>query len=187
MWEAGFKSLIIMGFGKDGKGVIIVEGRSQALGTLASSAGILIGTKLAILERFRMLKAEITARVSGLTVGEIHGSRLYLADGDLTLVEIEAQIESNGPLGPNEIAPADIAERPVFLAGVFEENGAGGGTPIALCKDKETNAPVVMLNPKWTFARTKSWNWVLYNATGSAFTTGASVSILAKEFGVWVL
>ncbi len=176
-----------MGFGKDNKGVILQESRSQALLTLAASAGLLIGTKIATLERFRMLKTEMSAVVSGLTTGEIHGMRLYLIDGDLTLTEAELQIESTGPVGPSDTVAEDVSERPVFLAGTFVENGiATAGATIALCVDKITNAPVVMLKPRWTFGRTKSWNWMIYNSTGSPLTTGATVRIINKNFGVWV-
>ncbi len=55
-----------MGFGKDGLGVIIIEARLQAIGTLAQNTGILIGTKLATLERFRMLKSQIVATLRGV-------------------------------------------------------------------------------------------------------------------------
>ncbi len=39
-----------MGFGKDGKGVIIRESKAQALGGLGAGVPILIGAQLAILE-----------------------------------------------------------------------------------------------------------------------------------------
>ncbi len=39
---------------------------------------------------------------------------------------------------------------------------------------------------RWTFSRTKSWNFFVYNL-GAAITTGATVIIKAKSFGVWVL
>ncbi len=95
-----------MGFGKDGKGVIIREGRAQAIGALAAATGFLIATKLATLERFRMLKSEVFASIIGLTGGEGTGLVFGLADGDLTLAEIEEAIELGGPLGPNDIVVA---------------------------------------------------------------------------------
>ncbi len=178
-----------MGFGKDNKGVIIQESRSQAIGTLATSTGLVIGTNLGILERFRMLKAEMSAIITGATTLEMNGMRLYLVDGDLSLPEIEAQIEGNGPVGPNDRIAADIAERFVILAGTFLSDGGDVGVDgQVVCKDKDTNAPVIMVKPRWTFARTKGWDWVLYNATGrNVPTTGATVRIICKNFGVWVL
>ncbi len=171
-----------MGFGKDGKGVIIVENRNQALLTLAASTGIIIGTKLVTLERFRMLKAEIRATVALVTGTEAKGLTLYLADGDLTLAEVEEAIEANGPLGPNDIEKSERAMRPVFR--VDDEFSQDGADPIATGAVNLASL-ISKINPRWTFARTKSWNWVLYNL-GEALTTGSTVRIAAKNFGVWV-
>ncbi len=170
-----------MGFGKDGKGVIINEKRNQALGALAADAGIFIGTKLATLERYRMLKSMINCTVIALTGSEGAGLTLYLADGDLSLSEVEAAIEQNGVLGPNDDNKL-LVERWTLLTGVFDE--APG--PVKQIHDAHTNGPLCVAKPRWTFARTKSWNWVIYNH-GATITTGATVKIMAKSFGVWVL
>ena len=171
-----------MGFGKDGKGVIITETRAQTLGTLAQAAGIIVGTNLATLERFRMLKSEIALSITDVTGDEAVGLSLYLADGDLSLVEAEAAIETQGPLGPNDVINANIAMRPVFRvdATIF----MAGADPIG---SGAVNLGYMQgtLNPRWTFARTKSWNWIVYNR-GAALTTGSSARIFAKDFGVWV-
>ncbi len=170
-----------MGFGKDGKGVIMRETRSQTIGTLAAQSGLIIGTNIPTLERFRMLKTEVLAAITGLTAGEEQGLYIGLADGDLDLAEIEAAIELDGPLGPNDSVTESIAER--------WQQWLGSAHADAL----ETECIFLnaeggyMLNatPRWTFARTKSWNWFLYNL-GAAFTTGATVHIRCKNFGVWV-
>ncbi len=170
-----------MGFGKDGLGVIINEKRSQALGTLAADTAIIIGTKLVILERFRMLKSEMLCTLRGATSGEARGLALYLFDGDYTLAEIDQALENNGPLGPNDTVQSSITERFSKLVGVFDDET---GTESQI-HDAMSNAPMVTTKPRWTFARTKSWNWVLYNH-GAALTTGSTVHIQAKSFGVWV-
>ncbi len=171
-----------MGFGKDGKGVIIGESRAAALGTLAPDTGILITTKLATLERFRMLKARMVANVEGITAGEAGGLTLWLADGDLVLSEIEEAIEADGPLGPNDKINEAIAERPVWYAGGLDVQVS---VSEAFFRDAVTAGYACMVKPRWTFARTKSWNWVVYNA-GPALSTGATVNIRCKDFGVWV-
>lgn len=171
-----------MGFGKDGKGAIIREFRSQALGALAGSAGIIIGTKLNILERFRMLKTEVVATIVAQTGNEGIGVGLYLVSGDLTLAEFEESIElTSGPLGPNDSVQAAIAERWSMLAGVTIE----GETAIEQQLIGEGGSPLMTLVPRWTFARTKSWNWIAYNH-GTALTTGSTIKLFAKDFGVWV-
>ncbi len=171
-----------MGFGKDGKGVIIVESRTQALLTLANATGILIGTKLDTVERFRMLKAKIICNLRSMTGMEGNRLVLYLADGDLTLAEIEQMIEGNGPLGPNDVVGMERAERPVFpVSAVFDCSGAD---PIA-SGSTNNSTMITTLEPRWTFAPTKSWNWVLYN-NGIALTTAMTATIRIKSFGVWV-
>ncbi len=168
-----------MGFGKDGKGVIIRESRNQALGALAASAAIIVGTNLAILERFRMLKSEIWASITGLTSTEGTGLLFGLADGDLALAEIEIAIENNGPLGPNDDS-AVLSERPVWLIGAVDRE-----TGQEAIFENEEGGHMLVVKPRWTFARTKSWNWFVYNH-GAAITTGATIEIRVKEFGVWV-
>ncbi len=173
-----------MGFGKDGKGVIIVEKREQALGTLAQNTGILIATNLATLERFRMLKTEVICTLTNVATTELGGIVLYLADGDLTLAEIEEAIETEGPLGPNDQIAEAIVMRPVFRVGAAKmASGAGALEATHLINDE--GGPLLSINPRWTFARTKSWNWVIYN-NGPAPTTGTIAKIMAKNFGIWV-
>ncbi len=174
----------IMGFGKDGKGVIIRESRTQALGTLAQDVGIIVGTKIATLERFRMLKSICYAGLTGLTATEGQQLMLYLADGNFTIGEINACINNQGPFGPNDEVEEELSERMVVLVGAVSGVDIGGVQ--AHIHDMNTNAPVCVAKPRWTFARTKSWNWVIFNR-GAALTTGSSARILAKNFGVWVL
>ncbi len=169
-----------MGFGKDGKGVIIRESRTQAITTLGNLAALLIGTKLVTLERFRMLKTEIWATITGMTSGEMTGMTIGLADGDYSVSEIQAAMVNEGPLGPNDKANEDISDRVTWLAGAIDRE-----TGTEAIFENEQGGHMLTLKPRWTFARTKSWNWFLFN-TGAAPTTGATVSIVVKSFGVWV-
>ncbi len=172
----------IMGFGKDGKGVIFRENLSIGIGTLAAFAALKIGTAPAILERFRIIKAEIIATVTGVTSGELNGLYLGLADGTLTLAEIEASIEANGPLGPNETAEAEVSMRPVWWFGATHHNE----TLTEVTFENETGGPIMEKVLRWTFSRTQAWDWFVYNM-GTAPTTGATLSLRSKLFGVWVI
>ncbi len=170
-----------MGFGKDNKGVILRESRSQALGTLASDTALFIGTKLSMLERFRMLKTEIMASITGLTSTEGTALLFGLCDGDLSISELEQAIEGNGPLGPNDIIPMNIAERPTWWLGAIDRE-----TGQEAIFENEMGGHLLVLKPRWTFARTKSWNFFVYNF-GVVLTTGATIQFRGKHFGVWVL
>ena len=169
-----------MGFGKDGKGVIIRQSLSQGLLALANSAGILIGTNLATLERFRIIKLEVWASITGLTTGEGTSLLFGIADGDLTLAEIEAAIENNGPVGPNDSVSIAVSERLIFLLGAIDRE-----TGTEAIFENQTGGHMMEKNIRWTFARTKSWNFFVYNI-GNILTTGASCQLRAKSFGVWV-
>ncbi len=171
-----------MGFGKDGKGVIVGEARSQVLGTLAQNTGILIGTKNPMTENFRMLKSEVYARITGVTANELKAAALYLANGDLSLTEVEEAIETGGPFGPSDRQPDEKMMRAVFLVGIVR---GGDEASERVIIDAKTGAPLIQAKPRWTFAPVSSWNWVLYNG-GEAPTTGATVRINCKNFGVWV-
>ncbi len=171
-----------MGFGKDGKGVIIAETKSTALLTLAAGSGLFIGTPLVTLERFRMLKAELTVMIANVTGDEALGLVVYLVDGDLTLAQAESAIETQGPLGPNDIDLTEQAMRPVFR--VNDHFGMSGADNFAAGAIGNA-VMVVSINPRWTFARTKAWNWMIYN-NASALTTGSTAIFANKLFGVWV-
>ncbi len=161
-----------------------MEKKEQALLTLAIDTGLFIATPLAILERFRMLKTELFATLTNVGAGELGGIQLYLVDGDLSLAEAEAAIEANGPVGPNDRITEAVVERPVFkVGGVSRAPGAQSQEGLHLTNP--TGGPMLSINPRWTFARTKGWNWMVYN-NGPAPTTGTLLKIQAKSFGVWV-
>ncbi len=174
-----------MGFGKDGMGVIIMQDISQAVLTLAEDTGLFISSALAILERFRMLKTQVYCTLTDVAAGELGGLELYLVDGDLSLVEAEEAIEQNGPVGPNDTILDAIALRAVFRVGAVG-NSPGAQAREGLHMVNEKGGPLLSINPRWTFARTKGWRWMLYN-NGPAPTTGTIAKINAKNFGVWVL
>ncbi len=128
---------------------------------------------------FRMLKSVIHAVITGVTAGEGVGLKLYLANGDLTLVEVEQAIEVNGPLNRQDRVNNEHAMRAVFLVGAAD--GAGD----QVFRDINTNAPVLVAKPRWTFGASTSWNWVVHNS-GIVLTTGATINIHAIDYGVWV-
>ncbi len=171
-----------MGFGKDGKGVIITEQRSQAISTLAAQTALLIGTKLAMEEDFRILKSHVHCNLEGLDAGEGFRLLLGLADGNLNVAQIAEAIIANGPLNPNETPERERAMRPVFIIGASENNGLADG----VFRDIVSGAPMCIQKNRWTFQDGDSWNWFIYNQSASAMTTGATALLVAKNFGVWV-
>jgi len=172
-----------MGFGKDGKGVIIREDFTQALGALATETAIK-GTSLAITDDFRMLKAMIAAHLTGLTAGEGQGLLFGLCNDDLTATDIAECLRANGPLNSSDRDLQEFAER---YATVISQ--AGHVTEIAsgtqLTFFNEAGGPLIVTKPRWTFNKGVGWNWFVFN-NGPNLTTGASVRVIATEYGVWV-
>ncbi len=173
----------VMGFGKDGRGAIVHEFRSQAVGTLANNTGLFLGTKLAITKDFRMLKSSINAILTAVTAAEMDaGMEMWLVDGDLTLGEAVAKIESQGPLEPYDRIGEEVAERYVKFVGAF---GGGEGVGQERRMVNEAGGYPKEMKPRWTFGETKSWQWMLYNR-GAAPTTGALWRVQAVHYGVWL-
>ncbi len=175
-----------MGFGKDGKGVIIKEAATQPLLTLASNTGLFLasGNVVGVLlkTRFRHLKVEYSAVISGAAVIDGDGPiDLYLVDGDLTVAEAEQAIEMAGPLSANDVVLAAQAMRWVKYMGQiwFVEQTANAENPHL--RDAELQRVT-----RWTFGIDKGWRWFAYNTGSGALTTGATIKVTAKHFGVWV-
>ncbi len=172
------------GFGKDGKGVIVYESRSQALGALSGNKGIIVGTKLAITDDFRMLKNELLASVTTMVAGEGHGLEIGIADGDFTLAQIEEALDKNGPLARDNTIETEQAQRAVFILGTI--NPTDPAAIDATFLDKVTGAPFVISKLRWTFhSNTQGWNYFVYNS-GQTLSTGSTVKIHAKSFGLWL-
>ncbi len=164
-------------------GAIVMEAREQALGALANSAGIFVGTKIAITEDFRMLKATLAACVRTLTVPEGAGLLLYLVDGDLSLAEATAKVTQTGPLSRGARIETEIAERFVKLVGVMRVGSEVEDAAMFL--DVLTNSPRITAKPRWTFHETQSWQWLVFNI-GTTLTTGSSIEIVGEHFGLWL-
>lgn len=160
-----------MGFGKDGKGVIIDGKLSLTLGALASNTSLKSGGNVTVTDHFRMIKLEAWAYARGLTAAE--AIVIGIADDDLTVAEIEAKIETS-LLDPNDRVQAEESQRPVFLLEIMQ-----GGQPSAVKHIERTI--------RWTFHEDTGWTWFAYNpSSAAALTTGCVVEILQKAFGVWV-
>ncbi len=82
-----------MGFGKDGKGAIVKEQTTLTLGALSANDLILGDSAVQLDMDFRILRSDITAVLTGMTSLEGQGLVLYMTEGDLTEIQVEANIE----------------------------------------------------------------------------------------------
>ncbi len=172
-----------MGFGKDGKGQIIQRQLSITLSTLAGG-NVITGTPLVMTENFRVLKAEVYASIEGLTAGEGAALLIGLARGSLSDNQIEEAL-NGAPVGPNDQQNIDRAGRPVWIMGATDQRGSQAGNATKLQFSGE-HGLMLTAKPRWTFHFPAGWTFWVFNYDNSALTTGATVRMHIKLYGVWV-
>ncbi len=176
-----------MGFGKDGKGVIVHEKTDITLAALAAQDYVQNDSGVVLDSDFRILKTELTATLTEITSLEGAGLILYMTAGELTAALVEANIELNGPLDPSDQDAEEIASRWVRRVAT-SPNDTVNNTERMM--QNEYGGSILKTNPRWTFRRRRTgieggWNWGVYN-DGVTLTTGATCRILATHYGVWV-
>ncbi len=171
-----------MGFGKNNTGVIIRDNSAIALSTLGGEAAIVVTTDVGWEEDFRLLKSEVYALVEGLTSGEGQGLVLGIADGELTAIEINECLQADGPGDRNQNVQRERAERPVWIIGGM---GALIDQDIGRFLGRE-GGPLMEWKKRWTFSDPEGLEFFVYNQSGTALTTGATVRLDATHYGVWV-
>lgn len=171
-----------MGFGKDGKGVMIRESDSITLGTLSGGVAVKQSNPLAITEDFRLIKAEIFATLTGATFVEDDGPILVgISSDELTVAEIAECLQADGPLGPDDRLAMERAERPVWPIFLFRNDNQAGTDHFLL-----NNGLPIEKTLRWTFSNSSGFTWFAYNLGTGALTTGGVVRFHAKYYGVWV-
>ncbi len=176
-----------MGFGKDGKGAIVKEQTTLTLGALSANDLILGDSAVQLDMDFRILRSDITAVLTGMTSLEGQGLVLYMTEGDLTEIQVEANIEQNGPLRLGQQEEEEIASR--WVRRVAMSVGPTVNETERVMRNKY-GGPLLEIEPRWTFRRGRTatnggWNWGIYN-DGVTITTGGLLNILATHYGVWV-
>lgn len=165
-----------MGFGKDGKGVIMHERAVITLGALAGATAIKSDAQLSFDEDFRLIKTEYWVSFEGITVTEIP-IVIGIADNELTVAEI-AETLGAAPTDRNDWSTVEESLRPVFpMNTVPVSNVASGSVAEGQMLEKTF---------RWTFSNDEGFTWFAFNDTGAQLTTGGIIRIRAKHYGVWV-
>ncbi len=169
-----------MGFGKDGTGAILRDDSAIALSTLGGESAIQVATDITWGEDFRLLKTEFLAVLDGVTTEE--GQRLIIgvADGELTATEVGECLQADGPGDRNENLAKERAQRPVWPVGAIV--GAGLSARFV----GHNGGTLMEWKKRWTFSDPEGMSFFVYNQSGTALTTGATIRINATHYGVWV-
>ncbi len=172
-----------MGFGKDGKGVIVYDQAEENIGAVPVGDLVTLTNRAqgVMVEDYRMLKCDywINIRPAAAIVIFEGPVMIGMAHGDLTAAEIEAALESV-VLGAVDLVANEEAGRPVWPLELILLPDADQGNAVDLSRKGS-------FTPRWTFPNPAGWQWWVWNLNAvTAVTTGSFISIVAKTFGVWV-
>ncbi len=173
-----------MGFGKDGKGVIIHDSVNNLdIGALAARDCVLITNRMGgtLVEDFRMIKTEYFLGIRPSQTTTLFGGPILIgvAYGDLIAAEIEEALESV-VLGQGDLPAIEEAMRPVWPLEIILMPDADLGNSSDLTRKGE-------FSPRWTFPNPSGWRWWVYNMSTVALVAGNGISVQSKSFGVWVV
>lgn len=172
-----------MGFGKDGRGVILREFIDPTSLGAISTGSVIQFSGPTMEDDFRILKSEVMAGISGGDAGEAEGVLLVMSNGELSASEVGACLRTQGPVDRNDRARQETAERQCHPIGVAIKAGIAN-TEIVF-HDKKTNAPMCIDKFPWTYSDPEGWAWNVYNQ-GPAIATGSNLYLQATHYGVWV-
>ncbi len=169
-----------MGFGKDGKGVIIRSYDTITLGALGAPAVKKQDNALVLGEDFRMIKSEIYAHLFGAAFVEGDGPLLIgIANNELTATEIDECLAVDGPLDRNDRLSEERAMRAVFPLFLMP-NDVGNNLVEGNYGKPHTDTI------RWTFSNPEGWTVFAGNIGTGALTTGGVIILQQKYYGVWV-
>ncbi len=123
--------------------------------------------------------------------GGIHGGTLGdpqliwgVAASDLTLAELTAFLDLDGPTSPALIAESEIASRGKVIRsiGTMDPSPGSAGSMVALDNVSQKG----LRFPETGEGSAGGWDWWVFNpAAATAFTTGAIVDLQIRNFVEW--
>ncbi len=160
----------------------VIEQVTFSIATLAARTGLVVPSPQ-LTRGGKLLSSSIHGGIHAGTLGDpplIWG----VAAGDLTLAELEAFLELDGPTSPALIAESEIASRGRVIRslGTMDPSPGSAGSIV-----KIDNASMKGLEFSETGEGSAGgWDWWVYNpSAATAFTTGAIVSLQMRNFVEW--
>lgn len=169
-----------MGFGKDGKGVIIRETVILTIGNLAANAVVKHTAGLTLVEDFRIIKTEYFITQTGIWGAVGDEVIIGICNGELSVTEIAETLNLDGPGNRNNAVANERAMRAVWP--LIQLKGESTTIISQPSNDGKINEHVL----RWTFNNPEGWSWFAYNPLTGALTSGAIFSVKCKYFGVWL-
>ncbi len=160
----------------------VIEQISQAIGTLAARTGLVVPSPQ-VTRGGKLLSSSIHGGILGGTLGNpplIWG----VAASDLTLAELEAFLELDGPLSPTLIAESEVASRGKFIRSIGTMDPSPGSGMAMVALDNQSMKGLRF--PEVGEGSAGGWDWWFYNPSSTtAFDTGARVELQIRNFVEW--
>ncbi len=160
----------------------VLEQPRITIGTLAARTGITVAGPV-VTRGGRLLSSSIHGGINGGTLGDPHliwGAMV----GDLSLAELEAFLELDGPLTPNNIPDVEIASRGRVIRSIGTLDPSPGSARSVIDMDNHSQKGL-----KFSEAGEGSqggWDWWVYNISDTTpMTTGSEVVFQARNFVEW--
>ncbi len=164
-------------FSKSDRAQILWDNLEITIGALATVTAVIQTSRIDTAKEngFRILKTIYYAFWRGFTAGEgpiIWGYTAGMSAGNVALA-IQADPAGAGP----EVLTGRLqANFPVFPLGLMSAEDAAQ----LMVTGEGTH------NMKWSIPEGSALNWWVFNPSGSTLTTGGTLKIVAKHFGVWL-
>jgi len=160
----------------------VIEQPRITIGTLAARTGATVAGPV-LTRGGRLLSSSIHGGINGGTLGDpqlIWGTMV----GDLTLAELEAFLELDGPLTPNDISAVEISSRGRVIRSHGTLDPSPGSAKSVIDMDNISQKGL-----QFSEAGEGSqggWDWWVYNISDTTpMTTGAEVVFQARNFVEW--
>ncbi len=161
----------------ESKLAILCDSISITLGTLASVTAVTTVSKIdtSRLQGFRVTKTEWFINRRGATSGDdpvVVGYAFGLTSTQIS--ESLTRDPQSGSVNAGDVILNEETMRPIFPMASFQASANNINT-----KDGVTK-------PGWSAPEGGFLNWYAFNFGGGALTTGGTISIHAKHYGVWL-
>lgn len=164
-----------MGFGKDGRGIILYDQVAIPLGSaspdsIVATSGRFTGN---LEEDFRITRLDLWAGFQEPLPADEGPILIGIGSGTLDATELAECLDSS-PFDNDGVPDIEETMRPVW--------------PLAILTGSVTAPPTISMEKvlRWTFKNPAGWNWWARSLDDDSLAGGSIIVVFAKIFGVWV-
>lgn len=133
-----------------------------------------------------VINADIAIFWKGIQATTEHNLLYGLADSSLTEAEIEEFVEHDGPANRGQSVEIEKARRKVIMLGTLDPSGMTAGSSTISKFHRRAEIRLSVYNEGTATLGTNGLYFWIYNAGGSALTTGSLVRVIATMYARWM-